>query len=282
MRRIRPKHFVIFLAILAGAEGTLFVLARSTDWDSGHVLVVALTEGVVLALMALLVLSVLWRGWQVSSRRYRIVAAITCAVLATIGTVIPRHKQVSSYSPVSIENVPEAAPCIAELLESSKAPNDVVLGDIIVLGPERRIAEYEFGFPFCTGRLWDIGQWNLRALMGTREDRSTWQRRTWIAPEVPWCAVRHCTPIFRGPERRDLWIDWSNAGFVALLWLVITALILLGALPVTSQVVHRWRFPPGHCQKCGYDLRGLPEPRCPECGRAFDPAEVGALSPLDG
>ncbi len=25
------------------------------------------------------------------------------------------------------------------------------------------------------------------------------------------------------------------------------------------------------CVPCGYDLRGLPEPRCPECGAAFDP-----------
>lgn len=24
------------------------------------------------------------------------------------------------------------------------------------------------------------------------------------------------------------------------------------------------------CLTCGYDLRGLPEPRCPECGRTFD------------
>jgi hypothetical protein len=27
----------------------------------------------------------------------------------------------------------------------------------------------------------------------------------------------------------------------------------------------------GRCEKCGYDLRGLPEPRCPECGTAFTP-----------
>ncbi len=26
-----------------------------------------------------------------------------------------------------------------------------------------------------------------------------------------------------------------------------------------------------YCLGCEYDLRGLPEPRCPECGRAFDP-----------
>lgn len=37
----------------------------------------------------------------------------------------------------------------------------------------------------------------------------------------------------------------------------------------------RW-FPPKHadrmtCPNCGYCLFGLPEPRCPECGRQFDP-----------
>lgn len=28
----------------------------------------------------------------------------------------------------------------------------------------------------------------------------------------------------------------------------------------------------GFCARCGYSLRGLPEPRCPECGRPFDPS----------
>ena len=28
---------------------------------------------------------------------------------------------------------------------------------------------------------------------------------------------------------------------------------------------------PGTCHKCDYDLRGLSEPRCPECGTPFDP-----------
>jgi hypothetical protein len=28
------------------------------------------------------------------------------------------------------------------------------------------------------------------------------------------------------------------------------------------------------CASCGYDLRGLSEPRCPECGIAFDPTEL--------
>jgi len=30
----------------------------------------------------------------------------------------------------------------------------------------------------------------------------------------------------------------------------------------------------GFCAKCRYPLRGLPEPRCPECGSEFDPANA--------
>jgi hypothetical protein len=30
-----------------------------------------------------------------------------------------------------------------------------------------------------------------------------------------------------------------------------------------------------HCLGCGYDLRGLTENRCPECGRPFDPDDPG-------
>jgi hypothetical protein len=28
------------------------------------------------------------------------------------------------------------------------------------------------------------------------------------------------------------------------------------------------------CPLCGYDLRGLPQPRCPECGRTFEWADL--------
>lgn len=37
----------------------------------------------------------------------------------------------------------------------------------------------------------------------------------------------------------------------------------------------QWRFPlPPTCPKCDYDLRGLPEDRCPECGYEFQWEEV--------
>jgi hypothetical protein len=31
----------------------------------------------------------------------------------------------------------------------------------------------------------------------------------------------------------------------------------------------------GHCPECGYNLRGLSEQRCPECGRPFTFEELG-------
>lgn len=34
--------------------------------------------------------------------------------------------------------------------------------------------------------------------------------------------------------------------------------------------------PAGHCPGCGYNLYGLREMRCPECGRAFTFEEIGA------
>jgi hypothetical protein len=32
------------------------------------------------------------------------------------------------------------------------------------------------------------------------------------------------------------------------------------------------------CLGCGYDLHGLPENRCPECGRGFDPAHPSTFA----
>jgi hypothetical protein len=36
-------------------------------------------------------------------------------------------------------------------------------------------------------------------------------------------------------------------------------------------------IPKGKCQKCGYNLRSLPEPRCPECGTAFDKDAIQSI-----
>jgi hypothetical protein len=50
---------------------------------------------------------------------------------------------------------------------------------------------------------------------------------------------------------------------------------LLVMLLLTPRCVRKWRSANrrrlGHCLGCGYNLKGLPEPRCPECGLRFDP-----------
>jgi hypothetical protein len=54
--------------------------------------------------------------------------------------------------------------------------------------------------------------------------------------------------------------------------LVIYGVILLRT--TRRYVLHRvreHRYKRGRCGNCLYDLRGLAEPRCPECGTPFDP-----------
>ncbi len=54
-------------------------------------------------------------------------------------------------------------------------------------------------------------------------------------------------------------------------WLKTVWLLIISRLPDGR---HK-----GHCPQCDYILFGLPEPRCPECGRPFTPDEAG-LAPL--
>ncbi len=81
---------------------------------------------------------------------------------------------------------------------------------------------------------------------------------------------------------RDKWgLQWwpgiaSGSGgaayseFVIPLW--IPALVL--AVPTLFFWRRSRRHRAGYCRKCRYNLTGLTEPRCPECGTEFDPATV--------
>jgi len=51
---------------------------------------------------------------------------------------------------------------------------------------------------------------------------------------------------------------------------VIVTFLLLLRLCERIVVIDERAF---NCRHCGYDLRGLTEPRCPECGTSFDPTE---------
>lgn len=55
-----------------------------------------------------------------------------------------------------------------------------------------------------------------------------------------------------------------GTGFVLPIWI----LLLIAALPTAYLFYRDRRPPPGHCQPCGYDLKGNVSGVCPERGRA--------------
>jgi hypothetical protein len=67
--------------------------------------------------------------------------------------------------------------------------------------------------------------------------------------------------------------DWSGAFKFAVFTVLIYGAVLLGGA-LGSWVSRRHRYESGYCQRCGYSLSGLPEPRCPECGTPFTTQEV--------
>ena len=61
------------------------------------------------------------------------------------------------------------------------------------------------------------------------------------------------------------WSTPGGRGFTVLVPLWIP--LLLTAIS-TAILWRRDRIPPGHCQRCGYNLTGNVSGRCPECGEA--------------
>jgi len=67
--------------------------------------------------------------------------------------------------------------------------------------------------------------------------------------------------------------DGVRSGFATIpLWLVVPALAAypVAFLAIARPLRRRRRRKRGLCVNCGYNLKGLPEPRCPECGREFE------------
>ena len=79
------------------------------------------------------------------------------------------------------------------------------------------------------------------------------------------------------PPFKPVWLLYAGpvyfAGTFAIVFLLLAAIVYVRK--------RFWPFyEPGRCRVCDYDLRGLPEPRCPECGTPFDPGEaMNLLSP---
>jgi len=58
-------------------------------------------------------------------------------------------------------------------------------------------------------------------------------------------------------------VDADGVGFLLPLWIPF----VIFAIPTASLWwIDRRRIPPGHCQRCGYNLTGNVSGLCPECG----------------
>ena len=73
-----------------------------------------------------------------------------------------------------------------------------------------------------------------------------------------------------GTRRSRRWVPT-----VATPLLILTAALLGRAWHRATRRVARLQTQ--HCEQCGYSLRGLSEPRCPECGTPFDPSRAGQV-----
>lgn len=79
--------------------------------------------------------------------------------------------------------------------------------------------------------------------------------------------------VFRGPLG-DRVPDGLRSACVTILWLSYVCWST-----IVSSVAIRRLYTAGFCRQCGYDLTGLTEPRCPECGKPFDPKLLSEPSP---
>jgi hypothetical protein len=76
------------------------------------------------------------------------------------------------------------------------------------------------------------------------------------------------------PFAKEASQSWRRMGYadcvIASVWLLGAGVWLWRTRQATRRMVEALRAE-GICVRCGYDLRELPEPRCPECGTPFPP-----------
>lgn len=62
----------------------------------------------------------------------------------------------------------------------------------------------------------------------------------------------------------------DGVGLFVPIWVPLVCFTAYPILVLIRTIRRRLRPKAGHCSKCGYNLTGLPEPRCPECGTGFE------------
>ncbi len=93
--------------------------------------------------------------------------------------------------------------------------------------------------------------------------------------------LNNAYPAYGGPLGWSFWgptgVDsrpvllphrYSSPGFPLRIAIPLWIPLLIFAVPTFILWRRDRRHPPGHCQRCGYDLTGNVSGRCPECGEA--------------
>lgn len=65
--------------------------------------------------------------------------------------------------------------------------------------------------------------------------------------------------------------------FILPMWFTAMVLVAYPIVALVRAIRRRRRRRHGYCRKCGYNLTGLSEPRCPECGTPFGDEQVPSL-----
>ena len=112
----------------------------------------------------------------------------------------------------------------------------------------------------------------LLLLLGLTTSVLAWRGRY---PMALFVGIAHCAIVGICVTAVNICSWGPRQAKIPFLWIGI---IYNCSLAPTSWIALR-RAPrihtPGLCKECGYILHGLIEPRCPECGTAFDPATLG-------
>ncbi len=132
---------------------------------------------------------------------------------------------------------------------------------ILVLGSTActLIVAAAVGSWWCKGSTLNLGSRAFTVVPGGVKITTSYWSPRWKATNARWSDQVVLDLLINRRKTRDVTIP---------LWLPV----LLAAIP-TFLV---WRFVPkfarGHCRRCGYNLTGLTEARCPECGAEFGEA----------
>ena len=147
-----------------------------------------------------------------------------------------------------------------------------------------RVIEWEgpSGWGFCTrsigiSALILVHLWRSRRLASRR-----WLAQSFLGSLVCFLWFSFCVLqcLHEGTVLYGLTLSWIASTLLLLAaigearavartsWFMTVLLLLISRLPEG--------YHSGHCPQCDYNLYGLPEPRCPECGRPFTPDEAAA------